>query len=157
MSADTKNFGLNDQVVDGVTNTNYKTLAEGAAFYSHLGMSAAFYDQQEQRTANRRSVERAELEHANLALERAEVRSQARIANATLAAAAAVQAAVAAKMLFTVSPEQAVDDSKVLTGDDIAAKMASEAGAASLGSLLNKLVSVTPPVTDASATPTKAA
>lgn len=152
-----KNSVVNEQVYDSVAAANFKVVAEGVAHRSALVQSNDVYDQQAQRIAERRAVERLELEHAETraaarrATERAEQLHFLQMQSA-LATQTAINSA-AAKLILSVTPEQAVDDSKVLTGDDVAAKMASEYGAQALGAGMDKIVSVTPPTTDSAAAP----
>jgi hypothetical protein len=107
---------------DSVNSANYKTLGDSPSFYTQMGFANSVANQQ-----------------ANWALERSEREAAATVRQAAIAAAV--------KMLLTVTPEQAVSDSKTLTGDDLASKLANLLGALNGGSIGSKIMDQTPPVT----------
>src|SRR5258708_4408593 len=111
---------VNEQVVDSVASANLKNLGDQPAFYAGLGYANAIAHQQ--------------------AMQQQMVTAQA---GYTAITQATVTAAV--KSLLSTTPEQAVSDSKLLTGNDLASTLANLLSALQAGQVGTKVAQTTPP------------
>lgn len=91
---------LNENVVDSVAATNFKTLAEGAAFYANLGMANAVADQQAARQDHQ--------SHRN----RMSILAEAALAKSI-------------KNLDSLTPAEAVSDTQEFSNNGLAAQLSS--------------------------------
>jgi len=113
---------LPEEVVQSVSSTNFKSLGDGPSFYHNLAMSNSVNQQ-------------------NLAAQNAIAQQQALGTVLTAAVGKIVKA------LTEADAEEAVSLSKVMSGDDVAQKIASLIGALGFGQIGAKTAQTTPPPT----------
>lgn len=113
---------VNEQVVDSVTISNVKTIAESGSFYAQMGFANA--------VANQQQAQQNALSH------------QQAMNQISQAATGAI-----VKSLIEVDPSQSVSESKLLTGNDLASTLAQLLSALNSGQQGVKAAGNTPPVT----------
>ena len=113
---------LPEDVVSSVASTNFKSLGDGPSFYHNLAMSNAVNQQ-------------------NLTAQNAIAQQQALGTVLTTAVGKIV------KSLTEADAEEAISLNKVLSGDDVAAKISSLIGALGFSQVKTKTAQTTPPAT----------
>jgi len=118
---------VNEAVMDSVTAANMKSLGDGPAFYANMGFANAIALQQ---LAGTNAIAHQQGMQTVLA--------------------AAIGGIV--KQLITITPEQAMSDNKLMTGNDIASQITTLLAALASNQQSSKVAQSTPPET---AVPTK--